>query len=133
VQAPGSSLSSPFAWREIQLRALLDLGQDRAALDLAQAQRPSPPPAPQWEVIERITVADVLLAGGEQAHAEQLLLRAAAAAGRHRLPHQLQRITRIAGAHQLHEARTSAHTAIDQLCSRPVLTSDQPPQEEGRT
>jgi hypothetical protein len=47
-------------------------------------------------VIEQITLADVGLAAGDQDDADAILQPAIDASCRHRLPHQIQRIARIA-------------------------------------
>ena len=117
-------LIDPFSWREIQMRALLDLHENAAAIRLAVQNTPTPTPAPQWDVIERITVADVLLTAGDRNSVEPILFAAINAASRHRLPHQIQRISRIAhriGHRDLYEA---ARTSIRTACSHPILSSD---------
>jgi len=53
-------LFSPFALREIHLRGLLATGRAGAAAALARTAPGHTPTAPQWEIIERVTSADVL-------------------------------------------------------------------------
>jgi hypothetical protein len=89
-------LFNPFTWREIQLRGLLDTGNHAAALRLAYETASCPAPAPQWQVIERITYADVLASAGDSAAAEVVLLKALDLGRQYRLPHQIQRAVRIA-------------------------------------
>jgi hypothetical protein len=80
-----------------------------------------PAPAPQWQVIERITYADVLATAGDHATAEAILLEAVDLGRRYRLPHQIQRAARIAQrAHRL-ELAQHARTTLAQVCAEPVL------------
>jgi len=94
---------------------------------LAETPSPTPAPTPQWTVIEQITVADVRLAAGDTDGADVILLPAIEAAAHHRLPHQIQRIGRIA-------ARTgnqclARHAAIDlaAVASPRILRGDDRP------
>jgi transcriptional regulator with XRE-family HTH domain len=96
THAPRGPLCNPFVWREIRLRGLHDTGDRTAAERLAHHFGTDRAPAPQWHVIERITTADVLTAAGAHDQAEALLLPALDGARLHRLPHQVQRIQRIA-------------------------------------
>lgn len=120
-------LSTPFTWREIQLRALLDLKQPGAAIALAETSSPTTAPSPQWEVIEQITVADVHLAAGDQDDADALLLPAIDAACRHRLPHQIQRIARIAERTGNHHLAQRAATGLNAVCSHRILNAGDHP------
>lgn len=118
--APGSALFDPFSWREIRMRAALDLGDTAAAVRLAGEPVPAVP-APQWDVIARVTTADVLLSIGEGDAAEDLLLAAIDGGRRHRLPHQIQRVARVAARAGHAELAEQASAAITALVSRPVL------------
>ena len=97
MQRMGSagSLLHPFTCREIQLRGLLDLGEPTHAIKLAEDSGDEAAPSPQWEVIEWITFAAVLLGAGDHEQAGDLLLTAIDAADDRRLPHQIQRIIRV--------------------------------------
>jgi hypothetical protein len=121
---PAGPLSCPFTVREIQLRGLLDLGNPTAAIALAQTTPPGPAPAPQWEIIERITFACVLLTAGDHDQAETLLHAATTDAGQRRLPHQIQRIIRITRRHGYQDLHHHARSVLAQECSRPVLDSN---------
>ena len=80
-----------------------------------------PAPAPQWQVIERITYADILATAGDHAAAGAILLEAVDLGRRYRLPHQIQRAARIAQrVHHLDLAR-HAGTTLAQVCAEPVL------------
>jgi transcriptional regulator with XRE-family HTH domain len=95
----GSSdvLFNPFTVREIRLRGLLSTGRPRQAVALAESfTADEQPPAPQWRVIERITTADVLASAGEARTAAQVLAGTVRDAETLRLPHQMQRIIRLA-------------------------------------
>ena len=119
----GSSgpLFNAFIWREIQLRGLLDTGDHATAFRLARDAVSYPAPAPQWQVIERITYADVLATAGDHATAEAILLEAVDLGRRYRLPHQIQRAARIAQrVHRLDLAQ-HARTTLAQVCAEPVL------------
>jgi hypothetical protein len=74
----------------------------RAQTAVALASSPDAPldtvVTPQWRVIERVTIGQVLLAGGEAAGAAEALSEAVASAEAHRLPHQIQRVVRVAKA-----------------------------------
>lgn len=120
---PAGPLSCPFTVREIQVRGLLDLGSSARAIALAQTTPSGPAPAPQWEIIERITIADVLLSAGDQDQADTLLYAATTDAGHRRLPHQIQRIIRITRRHGHQDLHHHARTFLAQACSRPVLDS----------
>lgn len=121
---PAGPLSCPFTVREIQLRGLLDLGSPARAITLAEATPSGPAPAPQWEIIERITIAGVLLSAGDEDQAETLLYSATTDAGQRRLPHQIQRIIRITRRHGHQDLHHHARTVLAQACSRPVLDSN---------
>jgi transcriptional regulator with XRE-family HTH domain len=117
----GGLLFTPFTWREIQLRGLLDTGNHTAALHLAREAVNDPPPAPQWHVIERITYADVLATCGDIAAAEAILLEAVELGRQYRLPHQIQRASHV--AQRVHRIDLSEHAEVTlaQVCAEPVL------------
>ena len=119
-------LFNAFIWREIQLRGLLDIGEAARAFRLAGDTVSCPAPAPQWQVIERITYADVLATAGDHAAAGAILLEAVDLGRRYRLPHQIQRAARIAQrVHRLDLAR-HAGTTLAQVCAEPVLDPSTP-------
>jgi transcriptional regulator with XRE-family HTH domain len=91
-----SALFSAFTIREVRIRGLLATGQTAAAVTLATSTpQASPPPTPQWRVIERITTADVLASAGDTAAAAEMLSDAVSQAETLRLPHQVQRVIRL--------------------------------------
>ena len=112
-----------FIWREIQLRGMLDIGDHAEAFRLAgeTVSFPAPAPAPQWQVIERITYADVLATAGDHTAAEAILLEAVDLGRRYRLPHQIQRAARIAQRVQRLELARHAGNTLAQVCAEPVL------------
>jgi transcriptional regulator with XRE-family HTH domain len=114
-------LFTPFTWREIQLRGLLNTGNHTAALHLAREAGNDPAPAPQWHVIERITYADVLATCGDIAAAEAILLEAVDLGRQYRLPHQIQRASHV--AQRVHRIDLSKHAEVilAQVCAEPVL------------
>jgi transcriptional regulator with XRE-family HTH domain len=90
-------LFNAFTVREVRLRGLLSTGRAREAVALAESSTADEqPPAPQWRVIEQITTADVLASGGEARTAAQILTGTVREAEVLRLPHQMQRIIRLA-------------------------------------
>jgi transcriptional regulator with XRE-family HTH domain len=94
-------LFNPFALREIHLRGLLATGRAGAAAALARAASPGhTPTAPQWEIIERITSADVLATASQPEHAATALKEAVTSAEHRHLPHQIQRVIRVAARSQ---------------------------------
>jgi hypothetical protein len=114
-QAGHTSLFNPFALHEIQLRGLVATGRVNAAIRLA-ANGPAHTStvAPQWRVIELVTVAHVHLLAGDRGIACQSLDTAIQEATLQQLPHQLQRITRIAGD-LLPDTRIAASQALEWL------------------
>jgi hypothetical protein len=114
-------LFNAFTWREIQLRGLLDTGNHAAALRLAHDTVSCPAPAPQWQVIERITYADVLAGEGDSEAAAAVLLEALDLGRLYRLPHQIQRAVRIAWRVHLVDLAHYADAALTQVCAKPVL------------
>ena len=112
-------LFNPFSLREIRLRGLLATGRPDLATALAGVDASEhSPTAPQWEIIERITAADVLAAAGESDRAASALTEATARAEQRRLPHQLQRIIRVSGrspAPPLQAVQTIARAALSRL------------------
>ena len=114
-QARHTSLFNPFALHEIQLRGLLATGRATTAIRLA-ANGPTHTStvAPQWRVIELVTIANVHLLADDRSAARQSLDTAIREATLQRLPHQLQRIIRIADD-LLPDTRTAASQALEQL------------------
>lgn len=92
-----TTLFNAFALREIHLRGLLATGRAGPAAALAQAASPGhTPTAPQWEIIERITSADALATVGQPEQAATALKEAVTSAEHRYLPHQIQRVIRVA-------------------------------------
>ena len=90
-------LFNAFTVREVRLRGLLDTGRPYQAVALAESfTADEQPPAPQWRVIERITTADVLASAGDARTAVEVLAGTLRDAEALRLPHQMQRIIRLA-------------------------------------
>jgi transcriptional regulator with XRE-family HTH domain len=121
-------LFNPFTLREVRLRGLLAMRRTAQAVDLA-ARYPADggPPSPYWRVIERITTAEVLARAGDEEAAGTMLAAAISDAETLRLPHQIQRIIRLAeqpgalaGRMTGQQAR-STFTRLDrQLAASPV-------------
>ena len=97
AQARVSFGVNTFTLREVRLRGLLATGRTGPAVDLAESfAAEDGPPTPQWRVIERITTADVLARAGDEQTAADMLSAAIGDAETLRLPHQIQRIIRLA-------------------------------------
>lgn len=91
-----TSLVNPVALYEIRLRGLISTGRTVAAVGLLDCGPPAATTvAPQWRVIEAVTVGQVQLLAGDRSGAAHSLHSAVAEAARQRLPHQLQRIVRV--------------------------------------
>ncbi|CAM5322429.1 helix-turn-helix domain-containing protein [Streptomyces abikoensis] len=112
-RAAHTSLFNPYSLHEIRLRGLLATGRAPAAIRLVE-ERPALTTrvAPQWRVIELVTVAQVRLIGGDRAGAAEALDVAVSEAVVQRLPHQLQRMMRAAGR-RLPDIRAAAGEALD--------------------
>jgi transcriptional regulator with XRE-family HTH domain len=121
VHGPDGPLFNAFIWREVQLRGLLDTGDHAGASRLALDSLSCPAPAPQWQVIERITYADVLATAGDHATAAAILLEAVDLGCRYRLPHQIQRAARIAQRVDRLDLVHHADTTLAYVCAEPVL------------
>ncbi|MEV4506068.1 helix-turn-helix domain-containing protein [Streptomyces klenkii] len=90
-----TSLFNPFALHEVRLRGLVAVGRTQDAIKLIEGSpMPTTPVAPQWRVIELVTVGHVQLLASDSRGAETSLTAATAEAAAQRLPHQLQRIIR---------------------------------------
>ncbi len=111
-----TSLFNPYALHEIRLRGLMTTGRTGVAIQLIEQGSPVPTTtvAPQWRVIELITVAQVRLTADDCSSAAQSLHTAVDEASRQRLPHQLQRIVRAAHP-RLPEIRETAGHALDRI------------------
>ncbi|MBB6546881.1 helix-turn-helix domain-containing protein [Nonomuraea rubra] len=111
----GTPLVNPFVVREVHLRGLLATGRLQDATRLAGADTPDAAGvAPQWQTIERVTVAEVFRANGDEAAASHALLQSIATAESTRLPHQIQRAMRAArGA--LPEVEEAGAAALQRL------------------
>ena len=112
-------LFSPFTVREVRLRGLLATGRTAQAADLAgRYPAGSGPPSPHWRVIERITTAEVLARAGDEHAAETMLTAAISDAETLRLPHQVQRVIRLASEPGVLAGRTvhqQARAALTRL------------------
>ncbi len=110
-------LFNPFTVREVRLRGLLATRRTAQAADLAgHCPAGSEPPSPHWRVIERITTAEVLARAGDGHAAETMLSAAVSDAESLSLPHQVQRVIRLAREPGVLTGRT-----VDQL-ARTALT-----------
>ncbi|MFD7163604.1 helix-turn-helix domain-containing protein [Streptomyces violascens] len=110
-----TSLFNPFALHEIRLRGLADTGRVADAIALAKdGPAPTTAVAPQWRVIELVTVARIMLAAADLRGATTTLESAVSEATVQRLPHQLQRIMRTAGV-RLPDVQGAAAQALEQL------------------
>ncbi len=116
-----SMLFNPFSIREIHMRGLLATRRAEVAATLADDpghQAGLLGVAPQWRIIDLITVADVLHARGEDQGALERLSEALREAEAYRLPHQVQRALRLLGRIPGDTARTlsgTATTVLDRL------------------
>ncbi|MBM9508058.1 helix-turn-helix domain-containing protein [Actinacidiphila acididurans] len=111
-QVEHTSLVNSSSLHEVRLRGLLATGRTHAAIHLADQGAPADPAmAPQWRVIEKITIARVHIAAGSPRTAVEVLTDAIREATRQRLPHQLQRVVRVADVH-LPEVTESATHAL---------------------
>jgi len=115
-------LFNPFSIREAHIRGLLSTGRADGAVHLLtggrQSHRAHGPVRPQWQVMERITVAGVLAAGRDVDGATDLLSGAIQDAETYSLPHQIQRAVRVAdsmSAQGRTVIRSMAHAALVRL------------------
>ncbi|MFD9483635.1 helix-turn-helix domain-containing protein [Streptomyces sp. NPDC059991] len=114
-QVEHTSLVNPFALHEIRLRGLVATGRTATAIRLVEdSPAPTTTVAPQWRVIELVTVAHIMLLADDLRGATATLETAVAEATTQRLPHQLQRIIRTAG-NRLPELRAAAAEVLDRL------------------
>lgn len=110
-----TSLFNPFSLHEIRLRGLVSTGRAAVAMRLVEHNPlPTTVVAPQWRVIELITVAHVQLLADDRSGAAQSLDIAIQEAAMQRLPHQLQRIVRTAGI-RLPAQHAAASQSLDQI------------------
>ncbi|WP_406003404.1 helix-turn-helix domain-containing protein [Streptomyces sp. NBC_00829] len=113
--AAHTSLFNPYALHEIRLRGLVSTGRADLAIRLVDHGPDSTTTvAPQWRVIELVTVAHVRLLADDPGGAAEALSTAMAEAVVQRLPHQLQRIVRTAGD-RLPVVRGTAVQALDRM------------------
>lgn len=111
-----SMLFNPFTFREIHLRGLLSTHRPTEAVRQLEGDHGGARPvAPQWQIIERVTAGQVLLAAGEPAGAEEALRAALRAAEDHRLPHQIQRVIRAAEHAGLDDVAADGSSALHRL------------------
>ncbi|MFI5794072.1 helix-turn-helix domain-containing protein [Streptomyces sp. NPDC051677] len=112
-----TSLFNPFSLHEIRLRGLVSTGRPDGAMRLVeQSPTPTTVVAPQWRVIELVTVANVQLLAEDRSGAAQSLDIATREAVTQRLPHQLQRVMRTAGA-RLPSQHAAASQSLDRIRS----------------
>ncbi|MFC5253429.1 XRE family transcriptional regulator [Streptomyces nigrescens] len=110
-----TSLFNPFSLHEIRLRGLVSTGRTDIAMRLVEhSPVPTTIVAPQWRVIESITVAHVQLLADDRSGAAESLDVAAQEAVMQRLPHQLQRIMRTAGT-RLPAVHAAASQSLDRI------------------
>ncbi|MFE4367458.1 helix-turn-helix domain-containing protein [Streptomyces sp. NPDC056835] len=112
-----TSLFNPFSLHEIRLRGLVSTGRTEVAMRLVeQSPVPTTVVAPQWRVIELITVAHVQTLADDRNGATQSLDTAIREAVAQRLPHQLQRVMRTAGT-RLPTQHATAARCLDRIRS----------------
>jgi transcriptional regulator with XRE-family HTH domain len=120
-----------FSLREIHARGLLATGRAAAAVTLVEgaAQQDSRLAiAPQWYVINQVTVGAALRVDGDLAGALDTLQAAMAAAEGYRLPHQIQRAMRVLrsaphdAAETLVEAGRAALARLQRLLAAPAVS-----------
>ncbi|MFD9812878.1 helix-turn-helix domain-containing protein [Streptomyces sp. NPDC059080] len=112
-----TSLFNPFSLCEIHLRGLVSTGRTDLAMRLVEhGPTAGIGVAPQWRVIELVTVAHVQLLADDRGGAAQSLDRAILEAAAQRLPHQLQRVMRIAGT-GLPAQHAAASRSLDRIRS----------------
>jgi len=120
-------LFNPFTVREVRLRGLLATGRTAQAVDLAgRYPANSRPPSPHWQVIERITTAEVLARAGDEDTAATMLTAAISDAEALRLPHQVQRVSRLAsepGVLAGHGVDQQARTTLTRLDGQLAATA----------
>lgn len=110
-----TSLFNPLALHEIQMRGLIATGRADAAIRLAgNGPAPATTVAPQWRVIELVTIGHVQLLANDRSAANESLAAAIREAALQHLPHQLQRIIRIASS-LLPDIHAAAAHALERL------------------
>ncbi|WP_433892744.1 helix-turn-helix domain-containing protein [Streptomyces sp. CA-111067] len=110
-----TSLFNPFALHEVRLRGLVATGRTAAAIRLVENDPvPASTVAPQWRVIAMVTTAHVRLNAADHHGAAGMLTAAINEATIQRLPHQLQRVNRVAGRH-LPDITTAGQEALNRL------------------
>lgn len=112
---PSGILFTPFAWREVRMRGLLQTGRADQAARLAHDRPAGRAPAPQWETIEEVTSAAALASTGDLDGAGELYRRALSRACQQRLPHQIQRIRRHTHAPGHEAVNSEAQEALRNL------------------
>jgi transcriptional regulator with XRE-family HTH domain len=112
-------LFNPFTFREIHLRGLVHTGRAGLAVrDMLDTPLDATAVAPQWQIIERVTAGEVYLAAGRRDDADNALRSAVTAAEAHQLPHQVQRVIRVARQGQLADLATEANAVVSRLRAR---------------
>ncbi|WP_219918131.1 helix-turn-helix domain-containing protein [Streptomyces sp. A244] len=112
-----TSLFNPFSLHEIRLRGLIATGRTHEAIRLVEhSPTPTTTVAPQWRVIELVTVGHVQLLADDRNGAAESLDIAVREAVAQRLPHQLQRVMRTA-AGRLSAAYDAAAQALHRMRS----------------
>jgi hypothetical protein len=113
--AEPTPIVNAYVLREVRLRGLLSAGRTEEATRLAAANPPDASGvAPQWQAIERVTMAQIHRAQGDSTAAAAALRESIITAERFRLPHQLQRAVRAAHG-QLPEVEEDGRGAIERL------------------
>ncbi len=114
-QVAPTSLFNPYSLHEVRLRGLVATGRSADAIRLADdVPRPATAVAPQWKVIEMITTAHVRLTAADIRGASTTLAAAVNEAVVQRLPHQLQRVARMA-ERRLPDIHATTQQALDQM------------------
>lgn len=108
-------LGNMFTMREIRLRGLVSTGRATLAGDMLDDLSDGSATAPQWRVIEGITVAEVLLAGGDSASGQRRLDSALREAEQFTLPHQVQRAVRAAKRYRLTDSLATCSETLERL------------------
>jgi len=112
-------LFNPFSFREIHLRGLVSTGRAATAARVINTGHANASAiAPQWQVIERVTAGQVLLAAGEGNGAQEALRTAVLEGESLRLPHQVQRAVRVAHHGGLDTIAADGHAALQRLRDR---------------
>lgn len=108
-----------FSLREVELRGFLLTHRPGRAASVAQQVVDRTLAPPQWDVIERVTMGQFHLEYGDREAAAVGLYSAVDAARSHQLPHQIQRVIRLAGAAGLDGVAQAGSAALQCLAFPP--------------